>query len=208
MWSEERVAQFVNRQLEPEFRRIAAWESQVLKTWLGRLPPGTLVDAPCGYGRLFDLWAESSRRVSAIDSSPEMCRRARVNATRVGLDATVIEGEIPHANMGEAAVAVCVRLWAHLAAPLADRAMGWLLNTAPFVLLQINESNGSPESSAILQNGQHRLDSIDRIARVLETTGGSIRAVKRCSPNQWTTSLLLIERRRVAVGTMSTNGAT
>ena len=194
MWPEQRVVQFVNRQVDPEFRRIDAWERRVIKTWLSSLSVVTLLDAPCGFGRFFDLWAECSKYVLAVDSSSEMCRRARVKAKHLALEVAVIQSELPSTDIYDVGVAVCIRLWAHLDRSVADSFLVWLLATAPFVILQINESNRSPETSELLQNGQYRLDSIDRIAQVLKTKGGIVRAVDRFSPSQSTASLLLIER--------------
>lgn len=207
MWSKKRVKQFLGRQTDPDFLLIDEWERYVLNKWLGKLLITSLLDIPCGYGRFFDIWVNYANNVVAIDSSPEMCEKARNYARKLRLDATVIEGEILQTVKYETDVSVCVRLWTHIRdGTIADKFLDRLLTSSPYLILQINESNLSPESIKLHLTGKYRLDSIKRIANFLKKKGGRIHAVERFRSTESTMTYLLIKRHNTLSRSILVNG--
>jgi SAM-dependent methyltransferase len=65
-------------------------EQPVAREILGRLVPGSALDAACGTGRHAEYLTGVGHRVTGVDSSPDMLARARRRVPQAGMPAAII----------------------------------------------------------------------------------------------------------------------
>lgn len=193
MWSEERMRRFVARRTDPSFRCHDAWERAWLARWMEPIRGGTILDAPCGDGRLFATWSELGASVVAVDANGEMCRRAAAEALRLRLPVWILERDLRSGRLPEGDGVACVRLMCHVERADADRLLVLLIAAAPRVALQFNEDDGGVEAKALHAAGSHRLDRTERLRHVAARHGAQLVAVES-GPDGSTSRLALFLR--------------
>lgn len=116
-------AYFADHQVKLHRRWSDRRERRILRTLLARCPAGgTLLDVPCGYGRLLDLFAAHAREVVEADLSPSMLALGR--ELHGGLAADYLECSALAIPRPDAAfdTVVSIRLSHHLESEVARRA--------------------------------------------------------------------------------------
>lgn len=68
--------------------------SELLETWIGRIPPGRALDVACGAGRNALYLATRGFSVDAVDISREGLKRARDSARNPGLQVNWVERDL------------------------------------------------------------------------------------------------------------------
>lgn len=68
--------------------------SELLETWIGRIPPGRALDVACGAGRNALYLATRGFSVDAVDISREGLKRARDSARNPGLQVNWVEHDL------------------------------------------------------------------------------------------------------------------
>jgi SAM-dependent methyltransferase len=120
--------------------RLVAWrERAVVSHFLSRLNPSTILDAPCGTGKLAPVFGRYAARVMAIDVSANMLAIAQQEYERYGLanasfrvaDLTTLEV----ASAGRFDVAVCLRLMHRVPPALQDAILARLLAVSERVIV-------------------------------------------------------------------------
>ncbi|MCB1680024.1 MAG: class I SAM-dependent methyltransferase [Halioglobus sp.] len=71
--------------------------SELLVSWLDRLPPGRALDLACGTGRNALYLAEQGYQVDAVDISVQALQRARRAATASGVSVNWVQCDLEHA---------------------------------------------------------------------------------------------------------------
>lgn len=67
-----------------------------------RLAPGSsILDAPCGHGRIANLLASEGFSVTGIDSVPLFLERAENDASRMGVDVEYVQGDLRNLPVSE-----------------------------------------------------------------------------------------------------------
>jgi ubiquinone/menaquinone biosynthesis C-methylase UbiE len=80
-------------------------EQEILAEIIGALPVGSsVIDIPCGTGRLFPFFAERSVKVMALDISEDMINVARAKHALSGGDITIGRGDIFNIDMPDRSV--------------------------------------------------------------------------------------------------------
>jgi 2-polyprenyl-3-methyl-5-hydroxy-6-metoxy-1,4-benzoquinol methylase len=99
-------------------KKDAAERSLVLRAFQ-HVPPGTVLDVPCGGGRVSQWLAQAGYTVSAGDLSDAMIEIARGNMKRANLPITVDKLDVEHLSHGPQSFdsAVCFRLFHHFPGP-------------------------------------------------------------------------------------------
>lgn len=178
-WTGQRRERFLARSDDPEFLAFDRWERSVLRSVAAGAR--TIIDAGCGNGRFFDLWADVGAEVVAIDADPVMCELAAQHPSATSGAVAVACGSLPMA-LAPADLAVCIRVLPSLSATEADAVASCLCRSARTVVLQVLVDDGGPESAAIAAAGGHRFDPPDAyaprgdrsvVARHLAPTGPS-----------------------------------
>jgi len=79
------------------------------------IPPGTVLDAPCGGGRLALLLAKKGYRVTGADLSEAMLAIARENIQKAGLSVAVEREDLENLSYGDRSfdAVICFRLFHH-----------------------------------------------------------------------------------------------
>ncbi len=92
---------------------LFAVEEPVVHDIVGRLPPGTALDAACGTGRHTEFLAARGHRVIGVDSSPDMLQRARHRVPR----AEFRQGDLHRLPVpdGHVDIVVCALALSHVA---------------------------------------------------------------------------------------------
>jgi tellurite methyltransferase len=75
----------------------ALWEpSALVGTWVGQIPPGSVLDLGCGAGRDAVYLAQLGHPVIAVDRLPDALAMARALAQRHGVTLTTVEADLRH----------------------------------------------------------------------------------------------------------------
>lgn len=77
--------------LRPERNR---YEASEIVASLGLEPPGRILDAPCGHGRIANVLASDGFSVTGVDVTPLFLERARRDAVSLGVDVDYRLGDL------------------------------------------------------------------------------------------------------------------
>jgi len=127
-------------------RVVAHFERRAIAGLLERVPHDSVLDLPCGTGKLAAVLRGRVRRVVAADVSPQMLGIAKTLYAGSGIgEQRFLEADVTAldpAVIGRHDVAVCLRLLHRIPADVKDRALQQLLGCADHLIVSTGIETG------------------------------------------------------------------